>query len=103
MDGAHALLVVLLALDGVQAAVALIAVAHGRVRKRRDDHELARYSFRHAGLLLAGALVLAVPLVLGLAGVVSGRTALWITVGAEIVGVVVARAVLERLHRAAHA
>jgi hypothetical protein len=102
MDGAHALLVVLLVLDGLQAAAAGAALAHGRLRRSRGDHVLAGYSFRHAGLLLAGAGLLAVPLVLGLAGVLAPRTAVWVVIGAEAAGVVAARVVLERLHAAVH-
>jgi hypothetical protein len=98
----HTLLVVLLVLDGAQAVVAGAAFVHGRARRARGEHGLAAYSFRHAGLLLVGAFVLGVPLVLGLAGVLSTRTAVWVVVGAEAVGVVAARVVLERLHAAAH-
>ena len=102
MDSSRSLLVVLLALDGVQAAAGVAALVHGRLRAGRGERALARYSFRHAGLLLAGAAVLAIPLVLGLSDVIGARAALWAAVAAELGGVLVARAALGRLHAAAH-
>ena len=97
------LLAALLVLDGAQLAVALAAGAHARRHRRRDEHALARYSRDHGLLLAAGALLLAVPLVLGLAEVISPRTAVWIVIAAEAAGVVAARALLDRLHRRAAA
>jgi hypothetical protein len=63
----HALLLLLLGLGAVQLLVALAAVARGRRSHRAGTSSHARYSYSHAGLLAAGSLVLAVPLVLGLA------------------------------------
>jgi hypothetical protein len=102
VHGLHSLLVVLLVLDAVQAAAAVAALVQARSRRARGEHVLARYSVRHAWLLLAGAAVLGVPIVLGLTGALSARTAAWVVVGAEVVGWLLARAVLERLHAAAH-
>jgi hypothetical protein len=98
-----ALLVVLLVLDGVQALAGIAALVQGRRRARSGELELARYSFRHAALLLVAALLLAIPLLLGLTGAIGARTALWIVVAAEVVGVTVARVVLGRLDVAARA
>jgi hypothetical protein len=98
----HALLLVLLGLDGIQLAIALVAVEHGRRRHARGEHHLGRYSHSHAALLAGGALLLAVPLVLGLTGAISNRVAIGSVIGAEVVGAAAARILLERMHRAAH-
>jgi hypothetical protein len=103
MHAARALLIALLVLDCAQLAVAGLAVHQGRRRRRRDLERLARYSFQHAALLAVGAALLAIPIVLGLVGVVRPQTAVWIVIGAEAAGAFLARAVLDRLHRAAHA
>jgi hypothetical protein len=97
VDGAKALLVVIVAIDAIQAVLAGIAVLHGSRRRGRGAHELARYSFGHARLLLAGAVVLAVPAVLGLAGVIGARTAVWIVIGCEAVGGAAAARLHERI------
>jgi hypothetical protein len=96
-------LVILLALDGLQLAAAGAAILQGSRRRGRGEDALARYSFGHARVLAGGAIVLAVPMILGLADVVTPMTAIWIVIGAEIVGVAVGRVLVERLHRAAHA
>jgi hypothetical protein len=101
VHGLDWLLLAALVLDALQLAAALVAVAQGRRRRARGEHLLADYSFRHAGLLAAGAIVLAVPLVLGLAGVIADANAILLAVLFELVAVVVARPVLVRLHRAA--
>lgn len=102
MHGLDWLLLVALALDALQLAAALAAVAQGRRRRAREEHLLADYSFRHAGLLAVGAIVLAVPLVLGLADVIADENAIVIAVLLELAAVAVARPVLVRLHRTAH-
>jgi hypothetical protein len=103
VQGLDWLLVVVLALDAIQLASALAAVAQGRRRRSRDEHGLATYSFRHARLLAAGAAVLAVPPALGLAGAVGDRNAIVLAVLAELAALIAARPVLVRLHRAATA
>jgi hypothetical protein len=96
-------LVILVALDGLQLAAAVAALVQGSRRRRRGEDALSRYSHGHARVLAAGALLLAVPMALGLADVVSPRTAIWIVIVAEIVAITAARVLVERLHRAAHA
>ena len=102
MDGTHALLVALLVLNGLQVAAALAAAAQGHARRRGGAHRLARYSFGHALLLLAGAAALSVVPVLGLTGVLATRSAAVIAVAAELVGVLAGRSLLRRLHVQAH-
>jgi len=97
VDGAKAFLVVVVAVDAVQAALAATAVLHGARRRGRGEHELAGYSFRHAKLLLAGAVLLAVPAVLGLAGVLAARTAAWVVIACEVIGVAAAVRLHERI------
>ena len=101
VDGAEALLAVLLALDALQLVAALVALEHGRRRTRREEHALARYSRQHAALLAAGALVLAVPAVLGLADVISDRVAVIAVVVGELLAIAVARPLLARWDRQA--
>jgi hypothetical protein len=103
VHGLDWLLAAALVLNGLQLAAALAAVAHGRRRRAREEHRLAAYSFRHAALLAVGAIVLAVPLVLGLADVLADANALLVAVLVELAAVAAARPVLVRLHRAAHA
>lgn len=103
MHGLDWLLVAVLVLDAVQLGLALAAVAQGRRRRSRGEGLLAAYSFRHAGLLAAGAVVLAVPPILGLAGTLADRNAIAVAVLVELASLVVARPVLVRLHRAATA
>jgi hypothetical protein len=102
MDGARALLVVLLVVNGVQAGLAAAAFIHGGARARRDELRLAHYSRRHAQLLLAAGAVLSILPVLGLAGVLSARLALWVSIVAEAAAFTVGRRVLEGLHAKAH-
>jgi hypothetical protein len=94
------LLVVVLALDALQLAAAFAAIAQGRRRRAREEHRLASYSFRHAGLLAAGAIVLAVPPAFGLADVVADANALALTVLVELAVLAAARPALVRIHRA---
>ena len=93
----HAVLVLVVVGDAVQAALAGLAVVHGARRRAGGEHELARYSFGHARLLLAGAVLLAVPAVLGLTGALSASTAAWIVVACEAVGVAAAVRLHERV------
>jgi hypothetical protein len=95
------LLVALLVFDGAQLGAALAAWSLSRRRRRADDPVLARYSRDHGLLLAAGAVLLAIPLVLGLAGVVAARTAVWIVLAAEVAGALAARELLDRMDRRA--
>jgi hypothetical protein len=88
--------------NAVQAGLAAAAFAHGGARTRRDEHDLARYSRRHAQLLLSAAALLSVLPVLGLAGVVSTRVAVWVTIAAEAIAFTLGRRVLRRLDAEAH-
>jgi hypothetical protein len=97
VDGAKAVLVLIVAVDAIQAVLAGIAVLHGSRRRGRGEDGLARYSFGHARLLFAGAVLLAVPAVLGLAGVIGVRTAVWIVIGCEVVGVAAAARLHDRI------
>jgi hypothetical protein len=103
VDAPDWLLVALLVLDGVQLAAALVAWVHAGRRRRAEESVLARYSRDHGLLLAAGAVLLAVPLLLGLADVISPRTAVWIVVLAEVAGAVAARFLLDRFDRRAAA
>jgi hypothetical protein len=102
VNGAHALLILLLVVNGVQAAAAFAAFAQGGMRAKRGEHHLARYSHAHALLLLAAAAALSVPPVLGLAGVVSTSLAVWVTLPGEVLAFTVARRRLPHLHAQAH-
>jgi hypothetical protein len=103
VHGLDWLLVVALGLDALQLVAGGAAVAQGRRRRSRGEDALASYSFRHAGLLVAGSIVLAVPLVLGLTRVVADANAVALAVLFELVALVLARPVLVRLHRTATA
>ena len=100
--GLHALLLLLLGLDVAQLVVALVAIARGRRSHRAGAPSHARYSYSHAGLLAAGSVVLAVPIVLGLADVVAEDVALYSAVGLEIVAFPLARTALDRFEAAHH-
>ena len=102
MDGTHLLLVALLVVNAVQAGVALAAAVQGHARRRGGALHLARYSFGHALLLVAGAVALSVVPLLGLAGVLATRTAAVIAVVVELVGAAGGSMLLRRLHTAAH-
>lgn len=90
----------LLALDCVQIGFGLWAV----VRSRRDlaagapSH--ARYSLSHGLILLAGALLLAVPVILGLAATISADTAVYVAVALEVVAFLASRPAVKRLEAA---
>jgi hypothetical protein len=104
------LLWVLLAVDVLQLIVALAAVANGLIRARRarvgqeDERQahasLARYSFSHAALLALGAAALAIPVVLGLTGVIDETVAVAVAVALELLALPFARGTLAGLERA---
>lgn len=99
----HALLLLLLGLGAVQLLVALAAVARGRRSRRAGASSHARYSYSHAALLAAGSLVLAVPLVLGLADVVAEDVAVFVALALEAVVLPLARRALDRFEAAHYA
>jgi len=96
----RAILWMLLALDCLQVAFAVAAFVRGRRDARAGAPSHARYSYGHGLLLLGGALVLAVPVVLGLANVISATAAVVAAVVLEVVAAVVARPVVRRLEAA---
>jgi hypothetical protein len=96
----HTLLLVLLGLDGLQLLIAATALVRGRRSLRAGAPSHARYSFLHAALLAGGSVVLAVPLVLGLADVLADDVAVYTALGLELVVFPLARGVLGRLESA---
>jgi len=96
----RAVLYVLLAADCLQVAGALAAFARGRRSARAGAPSHAHYSLAHGVLLLAGAVVLAVPVVLGLAHVISATAALVIALVLEAVALLVSRWTVRRLEAA---
>jgi hypothetical protein len=102
VDGARDFLFVLVGVNVFQAVVAVAALVHGRSRRRQGEHQLARYSSRHAALLLVAAALLSIPLTLGLSGAMAPRTAAEIVVATELLGVLVGREISRRLHVQAH-
>ena len=105
-------LLALLALDILQLAVAAAAAFLGwrrlrlarspeRVEEERAFHRShAQYGFSHALLLGAGSLVLAIPVVLGLARVIGYWTAIAAALACELVVLPVARTALWRMEQA---
>jgi hypothetical protein len=102
VDGARAFLFLLVGVNVLQAVVAVAALVHGRSRRRQGEHRLARYSSRHAALLLVAAALLSIPLALGLSGAMAPRTAAEIVIATELLGVLVGREISRRLHVQAH-
>jgi hypothetical protein len=90
----------LLAIDCLQVAVGLAAFVRGRRSAQRGAPSHARYSFAHGRLLLAGAVVLGLPLVLGLLDVISATAAVIAAVGLEAVALLVSRQTVKRLEAA---
>jgi VIT1/CCC1 family predicted Fe2+/Mn2+ transporter len=91
---------VLLALDCLQIGLAVAAFVRGRRSAQTGAPSHARYSFAHGLLLLGGAVVLAVPVVLGLAGVISTTLAVVVALVLEAVAAVVSRRTVRRLEAA---
>jgi hypothetical protein len=90
-------LFVLLVVDCVQVAVAIAALVRARRSARAGAPSHARYSLGHGLVLLAGALVLAVPVVLGLAGVISATAAVVAALVLEALALLVSRPTVKRL------
>lgn len=90
----------LLAVDFLQAVFALRAFQRARAGRRAGAPSYARYSFGRGLLALMGALVLAVPVVLGLASVLSAVAALVLALVLEACALPVARSALKRLEAA---
>jgi hypothetical protein len=93
-------LYVLLAADCLQVAGALAAFIRGRRSTRAGAPSHARYSRAHGLLLLVGAVVLAVPVVLGLTHVISSTAAFVAALVLEAVALVVSRRAVSRLEDA---
>jgi hypothetical protein len=99
----HTLLWLLLALDCAQLLVAAAALVRGRRSLRAGAPSHARYSYAHAALLAGGSLFLAVPIVLGLTGVVPEDIAIYLSLALELVTVVPTRIALGRFEAAHYA
>jgi hypothetical protein len=87
----------LLAVDLVQVGFGVAALVRARRSSRAGAPSHARYSLGHGLLLLGGALVLAVPVVLGLAGVISETAAVVAALVLEAVAFLLSRPALRRL------
>lgn len=96
----RAVLYVLLALNCIQLAAAAGAFVRGRRSSRAGAPSLARYSFAHGLLLLGGAVVLALPVVLGLMHVISATAAVVAALVLEAVALVVSREAVRRFEAA---
>jgi len=92
-----ALLYVLLAADCLQVAGALAAFVRARRSAQAGAPSHTRCSRAHGLLLLAGAVVLAVPVVLGLAHVISSTAAFVAALVLEAVALLVSRRTVRRL------
>jgi hypothetical protein len=99
--GVHNLLLGLLVLDCLQILVALVAVDRSRRSRRAAAPSHARYAREHAVLLLGGAIVLLVPIALGLAGVIAYSSAVYAALALELIAFPLARTLLRR-SEAAH-
>jgi hypothetical protein len=97
----HRLLLGLLVLDCLQIVAGLVALLRSRRSRLAGAPSHARYALEHAALLLGGAIVLLVPIVLGLADVVAESIAFYIAVALEIIALPLARMHLRR-SEAAH-
>ena len=95
----QAFLWLLLALDCGQLGFALAAAVRGWRSDRAGAPSHARYSYRHSALLAAGSVILAVPIVLGLAGAVEERAAVYAAIVLELVAFPVAWTALGRFDR----
>ena len=96
----RSILFLLLALDCIQIGFGLWAVGRSRRSLAAGAPSHARYSLSHGLILLAGALLLALPVMLGLAGTISTHTAVYIAVALEIVAFLVSRPAVKRLEAA---
>ncbi|HEX6789223.1 MAG TPA: hypothetical protein VF091_08280 [Gaiellaceae bacterium] len=96
----RAVLYVLLALDCIQVAAAAAAFARARQSSRAGAPSHARYSFAHGLLLLGGSVVLALPVVLGLAHVLSATAAVVAALVLEALALVASREAVRRLEAA---
>jgi hypothetical protein len=94
------LLFVFLGVDCLQVAAGFAAFERARRSIARGAPSHGRYSFSHGALLLTGALVLLVPVVLGLARVIASDVALYVALGLEVCAFVVSRPVVRRFEAA---
>jgi hypothetical protein len=96
----RAILYALLAVDCAQIVIAVAAFVRGRRSSQAGAPSHARYSFAHGLLLLGGAVLLALPVVLGLADVISATVAVGVALGLEVVAFGVSRRTVSRLEAA---
>jgi hypothetical protein len=97
----HRLLLGLLVLDCLQILVGMAALQRSRRSRLAGAPSHARYAREHAALLLGGAVVLMVPIALGLAGVVAESSAVYAAVALEVIALPLGRLQLRR-SEAAH-
>ena len=93
-------LFVLLAVDCFQVAIAVAAFVRGRRSLRAGAPSHARYSFAHGFLLLGGAVLLVLPVTLGLVHVISARAAVVAALVLEVAAFVVSRPTVMRFEAA---
>jgi hypothetical protein len=74
----------------------LIAVDRSRRSRRAEAPSHARYAREHAMLLFGGAVVLLVPIILGLAGVIAYSSAVYAALALELIAFPLARTLLRR-------
>ncbi len=94
------ILVLLLVVDCVQIGFGLAALVRSRrdLAARAPSH--ARFSLSHGLILLAGAVLLAVPVILGLAGTISADAAVYAAIALEVVAFLASRPAVKRLEAA---
>jgi hypothetical protein len=95
------LLLGLLVVDCLQILVGLVALQRSRRSRLHGAPSHARYAREHAALLLVGAVVLMLPIALGLADVVAESSAVYATLALEVIAFPLARMQLRR-SEAAH-
>jgi hypothetical protein len=94
------LLYVLLVVDCIQIGFGIAALVRARRSAAAGAPSHARYSTAHGLILLAGALLLAVPVILGLAGTISVEAAFYSALLLELAGFLVSRPAVKRLEAA---
>lgn len=90
----------MLGIDCVQLAAGLLAFRRAHGSSRAGAPSLARYARWHGALLAGGAVLLAVPVLLGLTRVISADTALIAALALEVPALLFARSALKSLEAA---
>ena len=94
------LLFVMLAIDCLQFVAGLVAFRRARRSARAGAPSLARYSRSHGAILCGGALLLAVPVALGLTHVIASGTGVYSALVVELLGFLASRPAVKRLDAA---